>query len=246
MNRRHTSPILEAVDVHKSYQLGPTALRVLSGCSLGVDEGEFLAIIGSSGSGKSTLLHLLGALDRPDVGTIRYRGQDIFAMPAAERDALRNGAFGFVFQFYHLLPELDVLENVLLPQLAGAPVGTWFSGRAKALQRARDLLEMLGLSQRLGHRPNQLSGGERQRVAIARALMNEPAVLLADEPTGNLDAATGQEILSVFETLHRAGQTIVLVTHEHYVAKRAQRVVRLQEGALQKAALEESSAEGRV
>ncbi len=241
-----TDTILEAVDVHKSYQLGPSTLRVLAGCSLKVAEGEFLAIIGSSGSGKSTLLHLLGALDQPDKGTIRYRGEDIFAMPAARRDALRNRAFGFVFQFYHLLPELDVLENVLLPELAGAPVGAWFSGRARSLQRARDLLEMLGLGGRLAHRPNQLSGGERQRVAIARALMNEPAVLLADEPTGNLDAATGREILSVFETLHRAGQTIVLVTHEQYVAQRAQRVVRLVEGVLQTAAVEAGSASGRV
>jgi lipoprotein-releasing system ATP-binding protein len=227
--------ILETRNVQKTYQLGPSLLRVLSGVSLRVERGEFLAIIGSSGSGKSTLLHLLGALDRPDVGTIRYQGVDIFSMAEAQRDALRNRAFGFVFQFYHLLPELDVLENVLLPQMTGSPVGAWFSSRGEALGRARELLGLLGLGARLEHRPNQLSGGERQRVAIARALMNRPAILLADEPTGNLDAATGREILGVFERLHRDGQTIVLVTHEQYVAQRAQRVVRLVEGVLQAA-----------
>ncbi len=238
--------ILEAKNVQKSYQLGPSVLRVLGGVSLRVEQGEFLAIIGSSGSGKSTLLHLLGALDRPDVGTIRYQGVDIFSLPEADRDALRNQAFGFVFQFYHLLPELNVLENVLLPEMTGASVGQWFSGRATALGRARELLAILGLGQRLHHRPNQLSGGERQRVAIARALMNKPAVLLADEPTGNLDARTGREILSILEQLHRDGQTIVLVTHEQYVAQRAQRVVRLTDGVLEAAHLEAGRAEGRV
>lgn len=241
-----TQPILEARNVQKSYQLGPSALRVLSGCSLRVAEGEFLAIIGSSGSGKSTLLHLLGALDQPDGGTVRFRGQDIFSMPAIQRDILRNQAFGFVFQFYHLLPELNVLENVLLPYMAGSPVGTWFATRTQALERARELVSMLGLAGRVEHRPNQLSGGERQRVAIARALMNRPAVLLADEPTGNLDAATGREILAVFDALHRQGQTIVLVTHEQYVAQRAQRVVRLVEGVLQTADVSASSTTGRV
>jgi ABC-type lipoprotein export system ATPase subunit len=230
-----TQIILEARNVQKTYQLGPSLLRVLSGVSLRVEQGEFLAIIGSSGSGKSTLLHLLGALDRPDVGIVRYQGVDIFSMAEAQRDALRNRAFGFVFQFYHLLPELNVLENVLLPQMTGSPVGAWFSARREALARARELLELLGLGARLEHRPNQLSGGERQRVAIARALMNRPAILLADEPTGNLDAATGREILGVFERLHRDGQTIVLVTHEQYVAQRAQRVVRLVDGVLQTA-----------
>ena len=238
--------ILEAKNVQKTYQLGPSLLCVLAGVSLRVEQGEFLAIIGSSGSGKSTLLHLLGALDKPDVGTIRYQGVDIFSLAEADRDALRNQAFGFVFQFYHLLPELNVLENVLLPQMTGSPVGSWFSSRNAALARAQELLEVLGLGGRLHHRPNQLSGGERQRVAIGRALMNRPAVLLADEPTGNLDAATGREILAVFDELHRNGQTIVLVTHEHYVAQRAQRVVRLTEGMLEAAHLEATNSEGRV
>lgn len=229
--------ILEARNVHKSYQLGPSVLRVLSGASLKVEPGEFVAIIGSSGSGKSTLLHLLGALDRPDAGSIRYQGVDIFTMAEADRDALRNQAFGFVFQFYHLLPELDVLENVLLPRMTGSPVGSWFASRLEVLARAKELLGLLGLGGRLGHRPNQLSGGERQRVAIARALMNRPAVLLADEPTGNLDAATGREILAVLGDLHRRGQTIVLVTHESYVAQQAQRVVRLSDGVLHAAKL---------
>ena len=142
-----TQIILEAKNVQKTYQLGPSLLRVLAGVSLRVGQGEFLAIIGSSGSGKSTLLHLLGALDRPDVGTIRYQGVDIFEMAEAERDALRNQAFGFVFQFYHLLPELNVLENVLLPQMTGSPVGSWFGWRTAALARAQELLEMLGAGQ---------------------------------------------------------------------------------------------------
>jgi lipoprotein-releasing system ATP-binding protein len=238
--------ILEARNVHKTYQLGPSLLHVLSGVSLGVARGEFLAIIGSSGSGKSTLLHLLGALDRPDAGTICYQGTDIFGLAESDRDAIRNRAFGFVFQFYYLLPELNVLENVLLPQMTGSAVGAWFSGRTAALDRARELLDVLRLGGRLNHRPNQLSGGERQRVAIARALMNRPAVLLADEPTGNLDAATGREILAVFDDLHRQGQTIVLVTHELYVAQRAQRVVRLTDGVLEAAHLDGNARTGRV
>jgi lipoprotein-releasing system ATP-binding protein len=237
--------ILEARNVHKSYQLGPSVLRVLAGASLKVEQGEFLAIIGSSGSGKSTLLHLLGALDRPDAGSIRYQGVDIFTMAEVDRDALRNQAFGFVFQFYHLLPELDVLENVLLPRMTGSAVGSWFASRLEVLARAKELLGLLGLGGRLGHKPNQLSGGERQRVAIARALMNRPAVLLADEPTGNLDAATGREILTVLGDLHRRGQTIVMVTHEAYVAQQAQRVVRLSEGVLH-AAKRPAESEGRV
>ncbi len=169
--------ILEARNVQKAYQLGPSLLRVLSGVSLKVASGEFLAIIGSSGSGKSTLLHLLGALDRPDAGTIRYQGEDIFALAEAQRDALRNQAFGFVFQFYHLLPELNVLENVLLPQMTGSPVGTWFSGRTEALGRARELLGLLGLSGRLEHRPNQ---------ALRRGASAGGDCAGADEPAGRV------------------------------------------------------------
>lgn len=224
--------ILEAKGLHKSYLLGPTRLRVLRGCNLQVQRGEFVAIVGHSGSGKSTLLHLLGALDEPDAGQIRFRGVDIFSMPQAQRDELRNHAFGFVFQFYHLLPELDVLENVLLPQMAGLSVGPWFERSGDVVARVRELLGRFGLADRLHHRPAQLSGGERQRVAIARALVNEPDILLADEPTGNLDATTGREILAVLDELHHAGQTIVLVTHEDYVAKRARRIVRLADGRL--------------
>jgi len=233
--------ILEAKGVHKSYQLGPSRLHVLRGCSLQVRRGEFVAIVGSSGSGKSTLLHLLGALDEPNAGQVCFRGVDIFSMPQAQRDELRNRAFGFVFQFYHLLPELDVLENVLLPRMAGLSVGPWVGQSSRVVARVRELLDRLGLGDRLGHRPAQLSGGERQRVAIARALVNEPAVLLADEPTGNLDAATGQEILAVLEEIHRNGQTIVLVTHEDYVAKKARRVIRLADGRLHPQSVRASS-----
>jgi len=224
--------ILEARGLHKSYQLGPVRLRVLRGCDLRVGRGEFVAIVGPSGSGKSTLLHLLGALDEPDEGQVLFEGRDVFSLDEPGRDELRNRAFGFVFQFYHLLPELDVLENVLLPAMAGRAVGRWADTKHDVIGRAKGLLGRLGLSGRLRHRPSQLSGGERQRVAIARALINSPAVLLADEPTGNLDAQTGREILEVFQELHREGQTIVVVTHEEYVARRAERIVRLAEGRL--------------
>jgi len=224
--------ILHAAGVHKSYQLGRVKLQVLKGVSMSLQRGEFVAIMGASGSGKSTLLHLLGALDVPDSGTVRFEGKDVFGGSNAARDRLRNRVFGFVFQFYHLLPELNVLENVLLPCMVGNSVMAWFSRRQELRQQARELLARMGLSERLKHRPNELSGGERQRVAIARALANQPRVLLADEPTGNLDAATGREILSVLKALNQEGQTIVMVTHDPQVAACAHRVVALVDGRI--------------
>ena len=244
--------ILEARSLHKSYYLGRSELKVLSGCSLAVRAGEFVAIRGSSGSGKSTLLHVLGALDVPQRGQVYYQGQPIFE-PEQERfvpvetdghggrtvpttsawcDRLRNETFGFVFQFYHLLPEFDVLENTMLPRMVGASVGQWFSGRQEAETAARRALDWVGLGDRLRHRPSELSGGERQRAAIARALVNEPAILLADEPTGNLDTRTGREILAGLERLHKGGQTIVMVTHDVAVAEVADRVVELVDGRI--------------
>ncbi len=222
--------ILKAEKVHKSYRMGATRVVVLKGVDLAVREGEFVAIVGASGSGKSTLLHLLGGLDRPDKGTIQFQGRDVNRMGARELNRYRNERVGFVFQFYHLLDELSVLENVVLPAMISRSVPGWLVGRHKARKRGEELLDQLGLRERARHKPYQLSGGERQRAAIGRALMNEPKLLLADEPTGNLDSATGNGILNVLETLNRAGQTIVLVTHDERVARRAQRIITLVDG----------------
>jgi ABC-type lipoprotein export system ATPase subunit len=222
--------ILKAENVHKSYRMGATKVDVLKGVDLAVREGEFVAIIGASGSGKSTFLHVLGGLDRPDKGVIQFDGRDLNRVRARELNRFRNERVGFVFQFYHLLDELSVLENVLLPAMVSRSVVGWMTSRRAARKRAAELLEQLGLGHRAGHKPYQLSGGERQRVAIGRALMNEPKLLLADEPTGNLDSTTGNGILNVFETLNRAGQTIVMVTHDERIARKAQRIMTLVDG----------------
>ncbi len=224
--------LLQANELHKSYRMGATKVKVLKGADLAVKEGEFVAIIGASGSGKSTLLHILGALDKPDKGTVAFVGRDLKKFGSAELNRFRNKKVGFVFQFYHLLDELNVLENVYLPVMAGRSVIGWFFCRKWAKRRAEELLEQLGLSDRAKHKPYQLSGGERQRVAIGRALMNEPSLLLADEPTGNLDSETGNSILDVLEKLNRAGQTIVMVTHDERIAKRAGRIVTLVDGKI--------------
>jgi len=222
--------ILKAENVHKSYRMGATRVHVLKGADLAVREGEFVAIIGASGSGKSTFLHVLGGLDRPDKGVVSFNGRDLNRVGARELNRFRNERVGFVFQFYHLLDELSVLENVLLPAMVSRSVLGWITSRRAVRKRAEALLDQLGLRERAGHKPYQLSGGERQRVAIGRALMNEPKLLLADEPTGNLDSATGNGILNVFETLNRAGQTIVMVTHDERIARKAQRIVTLADG----------------
>jgi lipoprotein-releasing system ATP-binding protein len=227
-----SDPILTVAGVHKTYLLGKAEIHVLKGASLSVARGEFLAITGASGSGKSTLLHLMGALDAPDRGRITFNGTDPFAGSAAQRDHLRNIHFGFVFQFYHLLPELTTLENVLMPAMVRHSVPGWLHKRFACMARARKILEEIGLKGRLGHRPNELSGGELQRVAIARALMNEPQVLLADEPTGNLDTRTGKGILELLQGLNRSGQTIVMVTHDPKVAAAADRVISLVDGKM--------------
>jgi len=210
--------------------MGATRVSVLKGVDLTVEQGQFVAVIGASGSGKSTLLHLLGGLDRPNEGTVSFDGQDLNRMRSWELNRFRNEMVGFVFQFYHLLDELDVLENVFLPTMVSRGIVGWLATRKAARERALKLLEQLGLQDRARHKPYQLSGGERQRVAIGRALMNEPRLLLADEPTGNLDSTTGNGILKVLERLHQAGQTIVMVTHDERVARRAQRVITLADG----------------
>ena len=224
--------ILESRAIHKSYRMGATKVKVLTGLDLAVEKGQFLAIIGASGSGKSTLLHLLGALDKPDKGAVKFEGQDLARQSRRELNRFRNKMVGFVFQFYHLLDELTVLENVALPTMASKSIVGWLGCRRRAKKRAAELLDQLGLNSRVKHKPYQLSGGERQRVAIARALMNEPKLLLADEPTGNLDSATGNGILEVLERLNEAGQTIVMVTHDDRIAHRAGRTVTLADGKI--------------
>jgi len=227
--------VLEAQNIHKSYLQGRARLNVLRGASLRAETGEFLVIMGASGSGKSTLLHILGALDVPDGGTVTCDGRRIFELSRRDRSVYRNRHVGFVFQFYHLLPELNVLENVLIPRLVTDSAWRWPSVRGRARRDAEEILERVGLTQRSKHRPRELSGGEMQRVAIGRALINRPRLLLADEPTGNLDATAGEGILELLKGLNEAGQTIVMVTHDVEVASRAHRRVTLSDGTIYQA-----------
>ncbi len=224
--------IIEAKDIHKTYRMGLSEVLVLKGADIAVKKGEFVAITGASGSGKSTLLHILGALDNPDKGMVRFEGRPLSGMSGRDLNRYRNKMVGFVFQFYHLLDELSVLENVILPAMVPAGIIRWLSKRGNVKRRAKVLLEAVGLSERGNHKPYQLSGGERQRTAIARALVNEPKLLLADEPTGNLDSATGNGILELLEKLNKAGQTIVMVTHDERIARRAGRVITLADGKI--------------
>ena len=228
-----SEPAIRVADVHKSYRLGEAELKVLRGVSFAVQVGEFVAVVGASGSGKSTLLHLIGLLDRPSRGRIALHGVHLDRLPQRRRDRMRCREVGFVFQFYHLLAELNVLENTLLPVQVDSPVWSWPRRRGQARARACEILGRLGLGGRLRHRPQELSGGERQRVAIARALINGPRILLADEPTGNLDSKTGLQIMDVLHQFHHSiGQTMVMVTHDPSLAARAQRVVHLRDGRL--------------
>ena len=225
------SPLMRVRNVRKSYRSGGGMLEVLRGVDLDLEPGAFVAVIGQSGCGKSTLLHLMGLLDTPDSGEVHLDGTRIDNLPATRRDRLRNTAIGMVFQSYHLLPEFDSLENVLAPLLVRHGVVEWLRVRSEAKQRACALLERFGLGGRLHHKPRQLSGGEMQRVAIARALMARPRVLLADEPRGNLDEASGTGILDTLCELNRRdGLSIVLVTHDAAIARRADRIVRLVAG----------------
>ena len=227
--------ILAAEHVKKTYHLGRVRVPVLHDASISVAAGEWVAIVGSSGSGKSTLLHLLGGLDRADAdsGPILFGGEDLRRFDAGRENRYRNRDVGFVFQFYHLLPELTVLENAMLPALVGLSRLRWMSERSALRKRTADLLATCGLSHRLGHRPAELSGGERQRVAIARALINEPKIVLADEPTGNLDVRTGNGILDLLSQRHAAGLTVVMVTHDVSIAARAQRQVCIADGRIE-------------
>lgn len=218
--------MIEIRNLKRHYDQGGTVVRALDGIDLDIASGEFVAIMGPSGSGKSTLLNVLGALDRPDAGHYRLDGIEVSSLDDDAASDLRNRRIGFVFQAFQLLPRLDVLENVQLPlRYARQP-------DPEAPARARALLERIGLGSRLHHTPGQLSGGQMQRAAIARALLMRPALLLADEPTGNLDSASAREVLALFDELHRDGQTIVLVTHDSDVANRAERTVHLRDGRI--------------
>jgi lipoprotein-releasing system ATP-binding protein len=231
--------LLTAVNLHKTYHKDAVKVPVLRGLDLAVCPGEFLCVVGASGSGKSTLLHLLGTLDQPDKGEIRLDGRRIDNVPAERRDSLRNQTFGFIFQFYHLLPELNTLENVMIPAMISHSVLAWLRERQGFRQRATELLERVGLGHRLKHKPRELSGGEMQRTAIARALINRPRILLADEPTGNLDADSGHEIVALLRDLNRSeGLTIIMVTHNLDLVSENDRVVRLVSGQIEDGILE--------
>jgi lipoprotein-releasing system ATP-binding protein len=229
-------PILAAHNLFKTYQLGKTQVPVLRGVSLSIEEGERVAILGRSGSGKSTLLHLLAGLDTPDAGHdshIAFDGRTLASRSGRELDDYRTHSVGLVFQFYHLFPELPVIENVLIASMIGKSRAAWTTSRRDLKARATSLLEQVGLGHRLHHRPVELSGGERQRVAIARALMNQPRIILADEPTGNLDRQTGAAILDLLDGIQSSTrQTMVIVTHDPTTAARADRTVRLADGVV--------------
>ncbi len=219
-------PIIEVRDVWKIYGEGDAQVFALRGVTLSIEKGDFIAIMGPSGSGKSTLMHILGLLDTPTKGKVIIKGKDVSTLSEDERALIRRKTVGFVFQQYNLSPSLNALENVELPMLfAGVP-------KEQRRKRAKELLEMMGLGHRLYHYPNQLSGGQQQRVAIARALANDPEVILADEPTGNLDTKTGERIIELFKDLHRKGKTIVIVTHDPDVASAAEKIVHIRDGKI--------------
>jgi lipoprotein-releasing system ATP-binding protein len=228
-------PMITATGIVKSYRKHKTSVPVLNGVDFVAARGRVTAIIGQSGSGKSTLLHLLGTLDKPDAGEIAFDGQRIDCLSARDRDAFRNQQLGMIFQFYHLLPELTLLENVLAPAMIGSGVLSYWRNRRSIHQRAKHLIDLVGLSHRMKHRPRELSGGEMQRTAIARALITNPSLLLADEPTGNLDHESGQTILSILKELNRQhGLTIVMVTHDESIAQQCDSVVRLKDGKVER------------
>ncbi|HYE98758.1 MAG TPA: ABC transporter ATP-binding protein, partial [Planctomycetota bacterium] len=227
------SEFLRVQDLVKDYPSGDSTLRVLKGISVELHQGQVTAIVGPSGAGKSTLLHLMGFLDRPSAGDVHWRGRSLSGMSGIEQDQVRNRHFGFVFQMYHLLPELTALENVSLPLMIRHSTGEWMGRRRELLEKSRALLSRLGLGGRLHHRPSQLSGGERQRVALARALIGDPEIVFCDEPTGNLDAATSRDIQKlIVELSQETGRTFVIVTHDPQVAGLAQRQLKLVDGRL--------------
>jgi putative ABC transport system ATP-binding protein len=224
---RPVGPLVIAIEnVTKLYQMGEETIHALRGVTLSIHRNEYLAIMGPSGSGKSTLMNMLGCLDTPTSGRYEFNGQNVATMVDDELAEIRNREIGFVFQTFNLLARSDALKNVELPLIyAGVPP-------AERRKRARETLESVGLGERLHHKPNELSGGQRQRVAIARALVNRPSIILADEPTGNLDSKTGVEIMALFEDLYERGNTLIVVTHEESIARHARRIVRLHDGLI--------------
>ncbi|MCL6520359.1 MAG: ABC transporter ATP-binding protein [Armatimonadetes bacterium] len=218
-------PLILIQNLVKTYRIGSIEIPALRGVSFKIDRGEFVAIMGPSGSGKSTLLNIIGCLDRPTSGTYILDGQDVSKLSDASRAAIRNRKIGFVFQSFNLLPRLTALDNTLLPLM--------YAGRRRDSKLGRRILESVGLGGRIWHTPMQLSGGEQQRVAIARALVNDPPLILGDEPTGNLDTATGIEIMAIFQRLNEQGRTVVIVTHEHDIARYCKRILRFRDGLLE-------------
>ena len=221
------SNVIKIRNIIRDFKLGQEIVNVLKGIDLDIERGEYVAIMGPSGSGKSTLMNIIGCLDTATAGTYILNGKDVSKMSDDELAEIRNKEIGFVFQTFNLLPRTTALDNVALPMV--------YAGASKSIRhkRAAEVLVNVGLSDRMDHRPNQLSGGQRQRVAVGRALINKPSIILADEPTGNLDSKTGQEILSLFDDIHKAGNTIIVVTHEEDIAAYAHRVVRLRDGLVE-------------
>jgi putative ABC transport system ATP-binding protein len=219
--------LIELHDIRKVYQMGVSEVNALDGVSLRIERGEYVAIMGPSGSGKSTLMNIVGCLDTPTSGSYKLRGTEIRDRDDDELARIRNQEVGFIFQTFNLLARADALHNVELPMIYAG------RGRTERRDRARQMLDLVGLGDRTHHRPNELSGGQRQRVAIARALVNEPSIVLADEPTGNLDSKTGLEIMALLDEVHRGGNTVILVTHEEEIAANAERVVRLRDGKIE-------------
>ncbi len=219
--------LIEAKKIRKEYKMGEEKVEALKGVSIRVKEREFIAIVGTSGSGKSTLLHILGCLDKPTSGKYSYRGKETKDLSDKELSSLRNKEIGFVFQFFYLLPRENILQNVELPLL--------YRDTSPEMRNnmAREALDKVGMSHRINHLPSELSGGERQRVAIARALVGEPNLILADEPTGNLDTKTGEAIISIFEELSDAGRTVILITHEMELAEKAERIIKIRDGKIE-------------
>jgi putative ABC transport system ATP-binding protein len=220
-------PVIQLSDIRKNYFLGKVTIEVLKGLSLSINKNEYVALMGPSGSGKSTLMNIIGCLDTPTSGQYILAGQQVGGMIDNDLADIRNKEIGFVFQQFNLLPRLTALENVALPLVYGGV------SKKPRTQRAKQVLEMVQLTDRSTHKPNELSGGQNQRVAIARALVNNPSIILADEPTGNLDSKTSKEIMAIFDEIHAAGNTIVLVTHEEDIAAHAKRIIRLRDGVIE-------------